>query len=178
MTPDALRMIYEYTYWAFELVWDCIMQLTDSQFTEHIDYSMGSIRHHIVHMMSATHRWLPRIQGEGREPAPHLRFEDYATRLVTKARWDALREEVLTYVGSLSEEQLQASVHWEIPSRGWQHENRRWQLLLHVANHATDHRAQILCILHRHFGVATPEQDMILYLAERGDPTTPLERVP
>ncbi|HUW08224.1 MAG TPA: DinB family protein, partial [Anaerolineae bacterium] len=107
MTPDALRMIYEYTYWAFELVWDCIMQLTDSQFTEHIDYSMGSIRHHIVHMMSSTHRWLPRIQGEGREPL-HLRFEDYATRLSTKAHWDMMREDVLSYVGYLSQEQLQA----------------------------------------------------------------------
>ena len=69
-------------------------------------------------------------------------------------------------------------MHWEIPSRGWQHENRRWQLLLHVANHATDHRAQILAALHEHFGLTTPEQDMILYLLEREPPANPPERAP
>ena len=173
MTPEALAILYAYTYWAFDLVWACIVQLTDDQFTEHIDYSVGSIRHHVVHVMSSTRRWMARIRGAGADLPPHLRFEDYATPSATKAQWDALRGDVLRYTGSLSQHQLDETVRWEIPGRGWRQDNHRWELLLHVANHATDHRAQILAVLHEHFGVTTPEQDMILYLLERGAPARP-----
>jgi uncharacterized damage-inducible protein DinB len=55
-------------------------------------------------------------------------------------------------------------VHWEIRTRGLSCDNQRWELLMHIANHATDHRAQILAMLHHHFGVKTIEQDMIFYL--------------
>ena len=40
-----------------------------------------------------------------------------------------------------------------------------WQALLHVANHGTDHRAQILRLLHD-LGVETVSQDYIFYIYE------------
>jgi len=45
-------------------------------------------------------------------------------------------------------------------------ENTRWEILLHVASHATDHRAQILAMLNQRFGVQTMEQDLLFYLLE------------
>ena len=38
-----------------------------------------------------------------------------------------------------------------------------WQVLLHVANHGTDHRAQILRLLND-LGVKTTSQDYIFYV--------------
>jgi uncharacterized damage-inducible protein DinB len=38
-----------------------------------------------------------------------------------------------------------------------------WQVLLHVVNHGTDHRAQLLRILHD-MGVKTKAQDFIFYV--------------
>jgi uncharacterized damage-inducible protein DinB len=38
-----------------------------------------------------------------------------------------------------------------------------WQVLLHVVNHGTDHRAQLLRILHD-LGVKTTSQDYIFYV--------------
>jgi uncharacterized damage-inducible protein DinB len=162
MTTDAIYKLYNYTYWASERVWDCIMQLTDEQFTQHLDYSIGSIRNQVVHLMSGTQRWLRRLQGA--EIPPHLPFEDYTTRQETKTKWDKMKEEVLDYVHSLNQTQLDEIVHWEIRTRGLNSASRQWELLMHVANHATDHRAQILTLLHHHFGVKTVEQDMIFYL--------------
>jgi uncharacterized damage-inducible protein DinB len=40
-----------------------------------------------------------------------------------------------------------------------------WQVLLHVANHGTDHRAQALRTLHD-LGVETTSQDYIFYVYE------------
>jgi uncharacterized damage-inducible protein DinB len=40
-----------------------------------------------------------------------------------------------------------------------------WQVLLHVANHGTDHRAQILRLLND-LGLRTESQDYIFYVYE------------
>ena len=42
----------------------------------------------------------------------------------------------------------------------------RREVLIHVVNHGTDHRAQILARLHE-LGAPTLEQDLMLYLWER-----------
>lgn len=39
---------------------------------------------------------------------------------------------------------------------------RRWEILLHMANHGADHRARILARLHE-LGAETIEQDLLLY---------------
>ncbi len=166
MTPEAMRTLYGYCYWAFERVWGCIMQLSDDQFREDIDYSTGSIRNQVVHLMSSTRRWMARMQGAA--VPPQLAFQDYPTRAATKAAWEARKAEALGYVHGLDQAQLDEAVSYAIQGRGIQAEARRWELLLHVANHATDHRAQILALLHLHFGVETVEQDMLFYLLEAG----------
>ena len=45
MNANEIRKIFDYNYWAFEQVWECISQLSDQQFAQEIDYSSGSIFH-------------------------------------------------------------------------------------------------------------------------------------
>ena len=164
MNPESVRTLFSYNYWAFERVWNCIHQLTDEQFTQSVDYSRGSIRNQVVHLMSATQRWMLRLQ---RAPmAERMAFEDFPDLVTTKTKWDELRDETMNYVTRLTQDQLDEVVPWELADRGIATKNRRWEILLHVANHGTDHRAQILAILNQHFGIQTVEQDMILYLTE------------
>jgi uncharacterized damage-inducible protein DinB len=165
MKPIEIRTLFDYNDWAFERIWDCITHLSDEQFTEEIDYSTGSIRNIVVHMMSATQRWINRLQET--EAAPHLSFEEFDTLIKTKTKWDEMSLMALDYVYSLSPKDLDETIHWDLPARGLQLDNHRWEILLHVANHATDHRAQILTLLHQHFHVETVEQDLLFYLVER-----------
>jgi len=165
MKPNEIKTLFDYNFWAFERVWGCISLLSDEQFIEEIDYSTGSIRNIVCHMMSANIRWAGRLQGK--TPLLHLIYEDFETLSKTKAKWDELETEFLYYINSLDEEQLETEVNWEILDREWKFDTPRWELLLHIANHATDHRAQILAILHHHFHVKTDEQDMILYSVEQ-----------
>ena len=165
MKSNEIMTIFNYNFWAFERVWECISQISDEQFVQEIDYSTGSIRNLVVHIMSANRNWMSRLQGT--EMPPRLVFEDFDSLSKTKAKWDELRKELRDYLDCLTKEQLEESVNWELPARGLKLSNLRWEILLHVANHATDHRAQILAILHHHFHIKTVEQDMIIYLAER-----------
>ena len=166
MTPEAIRKVYDYTYWAFERVWNCICQLTDDQFTQELGYSSGSIRNHVIHMISSHHRWVNRLKRDAL--TPHLNFEDFPTQNAVKAKWDEAKAEFLDYIYLLDQAQLDEVVRYEIASRGVVSNSQRWEVLLHLANHATDHRAQILVMLHQQFGIQTVEQDMLFFLWGEG----------
>ena len=168
MKPNEIKTLFDYNFWAFDKVWSCVMRLTDEQFVQELGYSRGSIRNQVVHMMSATRRWIARLNGS--EMVSHLAFDDFATRAATKARWDNLRAETMMYISSLTEADLDGIIFWQLPDRGMSAENTRWEILLHVANHATDHRAQILAMLNQHFGIETVEQDLLFYLLEAKQP--------
>jgi uncharacterized damage-inducible protein DinB len=165
MEPKEIQTIFSYNYWAFDRVWACIEKLTDAQFTQEVDYSRGSIRNQVVHLMSATRRWMERLQKKSL--SERLANEDFPTLAVTRVRWDELRDEMMDVIDSLTREHLDENIHWELKERGYVADNKAWEVLLHAANHGTDHRAQILAILNQHFGIETVEQDMIIYLRER-----------
>ena len=86
MHADMFKTLYEYNYAAHRRVWDCIMHLTDEQFVERVDYSIGSVRNHCVHLTNVDARWLARLQGK---PLPEgLNNDDFGTRDATRARWE------------------------------------------------------------------------------------------
>ena len=164
MKQNEIKKIFEYNFWAFERVWECVSQISDEQFVEEINYSTGSIRNIVVHLMGGNRTWMSVLRGI--EFPPRLVFEDFDTSSKTKAKWGELKIEFLDHLKSFDQEQLDGTMDWELLSQGLKSTNSRWEILLHLANHGTDHRAQILAILNHHFHVKTVEQDMIYYLAE------------
>jgi len=165
MNSNEIITIFDYNFWAFDRVWECISQISDEQFLEEIDYSTGSIRNIVFHIMSGNRIWMSILRGT--EFPPRLVIEDFDTYSKTKSKWDELKLEFLNNLNSLNPEQLDGMIDWELLSHGLKSTNSRREILLHLANHGTDHRAQILAILHHHFHIKTVEQDMIIYLAER-----------
>ena len=164
MQPNEIKTIFDYNFWAFERVWECISYLSDEQFVEEIDYSTDSIRNIVVHLMVGNRNWMSVLRGI--EIPPRLVSEDTDTLSKTKAKWAELQVEFLDHLNAIDQEQLNGTIDWELLSQGLKSTNSRGEILLHLANHGTDHRAQILTILHHHFRVKTVEQDMIYYLAE------------
>jgi uncharacterized damage-inducible protein DinB len=161
MRPDQIRRLFDYTDWAANLAWAAVEQLTDAQFTADLGYSQGSIRNLLIHDVSAGRRWLGRLKRA--TPPPHLAFDDFPTRPSARAAWDRARGEWRAYLESLTDADLAESVPVALPGRGVQTENARWEILLHLVNHSTDHRSQILTLLSTRFGIATPEHDFIIY---------------
>ncbi len=139
-------------------MWESIMKLSDEQFVKEIDYSHGSVRNQMVHLAGVDGRWLRGLkeQPDARtfRPAP----ADYATRQSAYALWDEVAGEVTEYASGLDEAALLVT-----PERMY---GPRWQVLLHMVNHGTDHRAQVLRILHD-VGAPTFDQDLILHLWRR-----------
>jgi len=166
MNSDTIKTIFDYHYGMFDRVWACAEGLSAAQFVADNGYSLGSVRNHLVHCMNVDDRWLARLQ-ETTLPdvLDEAAFPDQAS---IRPEWEAVRERVLAYVTGLSQAELEASVSVAISGRYSEPQRcRRRDVLLHMVNHGTDHRAQILARLHE-LGAPTLEQDLMLYLWERG----------
>jgi uncharacterized damage-inducible protein DinB len=161
MNADAFRHLYGYHFRENRALWAlCAGQLTHEQFTREASYSRGSVREQIIHLLDAEDVWFSELRGvEPMEPIPPADHDD---RPAIRAHWDRVEANTRDYLQALSDEALSATPIVE-PD-----EDRGlvvWQVLLHVVNHATDHRAQLLRSLHD-LGVETTSQDYIFYVYE------------
>jgi uncharacterized damage-inducible protein DinB len=164
MNADYIRVLYDYNYWAHKRVWNCVLPLTDDEFTRNLGYSWGSIRGQLVHVMGAEWMWFSRLRGIS--PKALLAEADYPDRARIHKNWTLIEEDARSYLKALTNDRLRSSVFYQT-TKGVQQEQPVWQILLHLANHGTDHRAQILAMLHQ-LGAQTVEQDLILYFRQRG----------
>lgn len=159
MNAAAFRHFYDYHFTENRTIWDrYITQLSYEQFTQPMGYSLGSVRDQIVHLMSVEEIWFSELRGvEPSEPLPPATVDDRASM---RAHWDRIEQSVRAYLAELPDELLFVKPIQE------PEEDRNlivWQVLLHVVNHGTDHRAQLLRLLND-LGVKTVSQDYIFYV--------------
>jgi uncharacterized damage-inducible protein DinB len=160
MNADAFRHFYEYHFSENRKIWGYITQLTPEQFMQPVGYSHGSVRDQIVHLMSCDDTWFSELQGiDSLEPPPPA---DAENRQIIRAHGDRVEQRMREYLGELRDEML-----FDMPIREPEEDQDLlvWQVLLHVANHGTDHRAQILRVLND-LGVNTTYQDYIFFVYE------------
>lgn len=155
------RDLFAYNVWAHDRVWSCIMALTDEQFLADTGYAFGSVRNQAVHVMSVDRRWWARI-ADVAIPA-HLTAEDYPTRDAARERWRTIEQESQRILQALAEPDFGRILAYDMPHRGGQKTNTVAQIIGHIVNHGTDHRAQILSMLHG-LGAPTVEHDYMIYL--------------
>jgi len=161
MNADAFRYFYNYHFAENRKVWEHVASISFEQFNQPVDYSRGSIRTQIVHLLDVEDVWFSQLQGlEPAEPLPEI--TDVDDRNAIRAHWDKVEKNIRAYLSTLQDDML-----FTKPIQEPEEDKNLvvWQVLLHVVNHATDHRAQLLRILHD-FGAETIYQDYIFYVYE------------
>lgn len=158
MNASAFRHLYDYHFAENRKLWEgYITQLSDEQFKQPLHYSHGSVRDQILHLISAEETWFSELRGvEPSEPLPPGSSND---RKSIRAHWDRVEQNMREYLASLRDEML-----FEKPIAEPEEDKDLivWQVLLHVVNHGTDHRAQLLRQLND-LGIETSYQDYIFY---------------
>jgi len=160
MNAVAFRYFYNYHFAENRRLWDrYIAALPYAQFVQAAAYSRGSVRDQIVHLLDVDDVWFSELQNmEPFDPLPEAADED--DRAAIRAHWDSVEQKVRTYLANLQDEMLfTRPIHEPDEDQNL----IVWQVLLHVVNHATDHRAQILRQLND-LGVETVSQDFIFHV--------------
>ena len=160
MNADYFRTLYQYNYDIQQQLWDSALTLTDAQFTQEWAYSIGSLRNHFVHVTRVDQRWFERIKGG--PVSARLEYADFPTAASIYTLWQPIKDDILATVGALDDAALNRVVEYDLPQRGGVHRNTVGEILAHVVNHNTDHRAQMLRLLHD-LGAPTFEQDFIIW---------------
>ena len=158
MNADAFRHFYNYHFAENRKVWEHVAALAYEQFKQPVDYSHGSVRDQIVHLIDAEDVWFSELRdAQPSEPLPPADFDDRDT---IRAHWDKVEQNIRSYLAELQDDML-----FSKPIKEPEEDKDLivWQVLLHVTNHATDHRAQLLRVLHD-LGVETTYQDYIFYV--------------
>jgi uncharacterized damage-inducible protein DinB len=103
-------------------------------------------------MASVDERWF-----SGLRSVPRPDFLDplaYPDRAAVRAKWDAVETDMAAYLNTLTDEHLQVAFSDDM---------QVWEVLFHVLNHGTDHRAQVLAMLNQ-LGVQTFPQDYVFFI--------------
>jgi len=159
MDANAFRHFYDYHFSENRKIWDiCVTSLTYEQFIKDAGYSHGSVREQIIHLMSVDEVWFCELQGiEPSEPLISAISDD---RTIIRNHWDCIEQSMRKYLAELQDDML-----FDKPIKDPEEDKDLivWQVLLHVVNHGTDHRAQILRFLND-LGIKTTSQDYIFYV--------------
>ena len=158
MNANAFRHFYDYHFAENRKVWNGVTSLSFEQFMQPVNYSHGSVHDQIVHLIDAEDVWFSELRGiEPSEPLPSADVDD---RDIIRLHWDKVEHNIRAYLAELQDDML-----FDKPIIEPEEDKALivWQVLLHVINHATDHRAQLLRVLND-LRVETTYQDYIFYV--------------
>lgn len=157
MNTIAFRHFFDYHFTENRRLWESYIEpLSDAKYIQEAGYSHGSVRDQIVHLVSVDDTWFCGLSGaEIPEPLDPARFD---SRTALRAHWDAVERRMRDYLARLQDNALESK-----PLAGEDKDLIVWQVLLHVVNHGTDHRAQLLRLLND-LGVKTTSQDYIFFV--------------
>ena len=155
---DVLRIQLDYTQWASRRLIEAASTLAPEELTRDFGTADKSILGTLVHVYAAERAWLGRLTGA---PAQPFTTEADYRLSVLQHDWPTLHERWKDWAGKLSDAGAEASVSYA-DLRGKRWEQPVWQIVLHVVNHSTQHRGQVLGFL-RALGHTPPKIDLTEY---------------
>lgn len=161
MHHQDLITLYGYNDWADQRILDAVSKLTHEQFVASRTLVWGSVRGTLVHGLGAQMVWRQRCQF-GQTPTSLPPESDFATFADLRSFWRDEAGAMAAYVASLSDEQINGVLRYK-STKGVAYEALLWQILTHVVNHGTQHRAEVAQLL-TELGHSPGDVDFILYL--------------
>ena len=162
MNIKDIHLIYEYNYWANKLILSASDNVSHQQLVAPASFPYGGLHGTLLHILDTEWGWRALFQSI--ESASDLLAADFPTVATLKTRFQDEETSMRVYLASLRDEDMESHLRYTIDT-GIERDRILWHCLLHVVNHGTDHRAQLLRLLHD-VGVKTGPQDYIFYVYE------------
>jgi len=159
MNKTQIIDLYSYDDWANKKLLTTVSQLENEEFFRDLSSSFKSIRDTMVHILGAEELWLSRWMGE--QGRTLLNPDDFPTDTSLADRWDDYRNQINSFILSLTEENLTLEISYK-NLKGIPYSLELWRQMLHVANHSSFHRGQVVTML-RQLKKQPPSLDLISY---------------
>jgi uncharacterized damage-inducible protein DinB len=150
----------KYEYWANEKLLQVVLELSEEQQQQEIKSSFPSIFKTCLHMWDASSIWWQRLQKQEHVLVPSLTFHPSMKDVVNGLLQQ--NEQWMEWVSSASETDLAYILPYK-NMKGDFFEQAVSDIVLHLNNHGTYHRGQVVTML-RQVGVEKiPQTDYALY---------------
>ncbi len=157
---ELLSRYAAFNLWANQKILEAILSLTDEQQQQETPSSFNSLYKTLLHMWSAESVWWQRIKLQERIVFPMETFSGTMADLASQMQGQG--QLWVEFVNSSSEAGLQ-HVFQYYNSKKEYFKQPVYQVLLHVFNHSTYHRGQLVTMM-RQLGVEKiPATDFILF---------------
>ena len=150
-----LRRLVAYNQWANEKILKAIDGMTADELARPVDAYFGSLDGNLQHILFATRIWLARWKG-----AVPASLQDRVAGPLASA-YAATHAEFSAFVEPLTDADADRVVHYK-NSRGEPFQMVLAQLITHVVNHGTHHRAETGMLLER-LGRSPGDMDYVYY---------------
>jgi uncharacterized damage-inducible protein DinB len=160
-----LTQLSSYHLWANNLFIERIEKLPEELRTQQVSSSFDSINATIHHIWNAEHTWWQRLRlQEIIIPVP----EEYKQNFPRLAEgWMAQSRQWQEWITNAQEHMLDHEFIY-YNSKKEKFKQKTYEMLMHVFNHGTYHRGQLVSILHQLEAGAIPQTDFIVWSRRRG----------
>jgi uncharacterized damage-inducible protein DinB len=161
MEDVLIHNLYDYHRWANRRLFDAAAALGEDTAGKAVgkQFSVPTLRGMFAHVYGADWIWLERWKGAAPTRIPT--GADFATMAELRKSWDAFEPGQRRFVEDLSPDDLQRVLSYKgTGGKTWS--APLWQMLQHVANHATHHRSEIATMLTMVSG-SPPPTDLIVH---------------
>jgi uncharacterized damage-inducible protein DinB len=165
MTLDEIRDLYRYTDWADERVLGCLRPLPVATLTRELGGSFPTLRRTLAHVISGQWVWLERW--EGRIPKQPPGWLPDAELDVLEAALRDVQARRHAWLEQLPPEALTRTLEFHFMN-GTPGAFVMADLLMHVVNHSTFHRGQLVTLLRQAGATGLPATDFTEYRRSGG----------
>ncbi len=162
ISRQALLYLVDYSIWADQQLLSACVALTPEEHRRNLGSSHTGISGTLRHIYDSEHFWLDQLHkgelvglAEFTDPRRFPPTPPEPDLVHLQQCWPEVWQGLHNYVETLPEAEFALELHaidWTIP---------RWKLLLHVVNHATLHRGQVVGML-RQLGKQPPGNDIFI----------------
>ena len=159
MRADEIRFLFDYDRWATRRVLMVLDGLDPALWSRTGNVGERGLGAILVHHLGASQRWRHGFQESGEEPEPER--EPLPSSDELRQRWETEWAAVDAWLPTVTDSFVEY-VHQGVPV---------WQMLVHVVNHGTQHRAEAAALLTAE-GRSPGELDLIEYAEEQAEGPT------
>jgi uncharacterized damage-inducible protein DinB len=161
MTSEEALLHIRYTSWASRRLLDAAREVPPDVLSKDLSVSHSSILGTLAHTFFGDSIWYLRAV----DPAiPYPNPKEVPPLEELDTRWRKLLNKWEAWAQALSDADLDKAVAYRMMD-GTPFESILKQVILHVVNHATLHRGQVVALL-RQAGIKPPATDLIFYYRE------------
>jgi uncharacterized damage-inducible protein DinB len=165
----TVRQLLLYTLWADRICLKALEEVNPDDLVRDTGTSFGSLLGTLAHILGSQRVWLARFEGKTVERVQGLAdFPDWET---LSSAWAETSAELGFFLAALTPEQVSTDLTWTTTA-GVRYTRPFWEPVLHLVNHSTYHRGQVVSQL-RQLGYEPPSTDMIYFLIDQAPPAPP-----